>query len=183
MSLFSSRTRLTGGLGSAALLALGITTYVATADGQEAAPPTAPFSDYRVERAGVTHRITVADLPKPFATEVLVARVRALLRRGPVRRQPVLDVGDLRIESARRRVRKDGVIVPLTAKEFTLLAFLADRAGEVVDRFDVLEHCWDQAYEPESNVVDVHVGALRRKLGSGVIETVRGAGYRLVDGT
>src|SRR4051812_30465574 len=69
MSLFSSRTRLTGGLGSAALLALGVTAYVATADGQEAAPPTAPFSDYRVERAGLTHRITVADLPKPFATE------------------------------------------------------------------------------------------------------------------
>src|SRR3954469_6179622 len=69
MSLFSSRTRLTGGLGSAALLALGVTTYVATADGQEAAQPIAPFSDLRVEPAGVTHRITVADLPKPFATE------------------------------------------------------------------------------------------------------------------
>ncbi len=114
-------------------------------------------------------------LTKPFATEELVARVRTLLRRGPVRRQPVLEVGALRIEPARRRVRKDGVIVPLTAKEFALLAYLADRAGEVVDRFDVLEHCWDHAYEPESNVVDVHVGALRRKLGAETIETVRGA--------
>ena len=120
-------------------------------------------------------------LTKPFATEELVARVRTLLRRGPVRRQPVQKVGVLRIEPARRRVRKEGVIVPLTAKEFALLAYLADRAGEVVDRYDILEHCWDHAYEPESNVVDVHVGALRRKLGAGTIETVRGAGYRLVD--
>ncbi|MDO8209532.1 response regulator transcription factor [Conexibacter sp. CPCC 206217] len=120
-------------------------------------------------------------LAKPFATEVLVARLRSLLRRGPVRRQTVIDVGGLRIEPARRRVRRDGVIVPLTAKEFALLSFLADRAGEVVDRYDVLEHCWDHAYEPESNVVDVHVGALRRKLGAATIETVRGAGYRLVD--
>lgn len=122
-------------------------------------------------------------LTKPFATEELIARMRSLLRRGPVRRQPVVEVGALRIEPARRRVRKEGVIVPLTAKEFALLSFLADRAGEVVDRFDLLEHCWDHAYEPESNVVDVHVGALRRKLGAGTIETVRGAGYRLADGT
>jgi DNA-binding response OmpR family regulator len=120
-------------------------------------------------------------LTKPFATEELVARVRTLLRRAPARRQPVVDVGALRVETARRRVRKDGVIVPLTVKEFALVAFLADRAGEVVDRYDILEHCWDHAYEPESNVVDVHVAALRRKLGAGVIETVRGAGYRLVD--
>lgn len=120
-------------------------------------------------------------LTKPFATEELVARVRTLLRRAPARRQPVVDVGSLRVETARRRVRKDGVIVPLTVKEFALVSFLADRAGEVVDRFDILEHCWDHAYEPESNVVDVHVAALRRKLGPGVIETVRGAGYRMVD--
>ncbi|MGD9695355.1 MAG: response regulator transcription factor [Thermoleophilia bacterium] len=121
-------------------------------------------------------------LTKPFAADVLVARVQALLRRGPARRRPVVEVGALRIETARRRVRRDGVIVPLTAKEFALLAFLADRAGEVVDRYDILEHCWDHAYEPESNVVDVHVAALRRKLGPDAIETVRGAGYRLADG-
>ena len=120
-------------------------------------------------------------MTKPFAFEELIARVRALVRRGPARAKAVVEVGPLRIEPARRRVRKDGVIAPLTTKEFALLAFLADRAGEVVDRYDILEHCWDHAYEPGSNVVDVHVGALRRKLGGEVIETVRGAGYRLVD--
>ena len=72
-------------------------------------------------------------------------------------------------------------MVPLTSKEFALLEFLAHRAGEVVDRLDILEHCWDHAYEPESNVVDVHVRGLRRKLGDGIIETVRGAGYRVPD--
>ncbi|MBN8870945.1 MAG: response regulator transcription factor [Solirubrobacterales bacterium] len=122
-------------------------------------------------------------LTKPFATEELVARVHALLRRRPVRRRDVIELGQLQIEPASRRVRRDGVIVPLTTKEFALLAFLADRAGEVVDRFDILEHCWDTAYEPGSNVIDVHVAALRRKLGATVIETVRGAGYRLVDGS
>ncbi|EHN10191.1 Two-component response regulator [Patulibacter medicamentivorans] len=121
-------------------------------------------------------------LTKPFATEELVARVHALLRRRPARRHDTIEAGDLLIEPARRRVRRDGVIVPLTTKEFALLAFLADRAGEVVDRFEILEHCWDHAYEPESNVVDVHVAALRRKLGAASIETVRGAGYRLADG-
>lgn len=121
-------------------------------------------------------------LTKPFATEELVARVHGLLRRRPSRRNEVVEAGELSIETSRRRVRRAGVIVPLTTKEFALLAFLADRPGEVVDRFDILEHCWDHAYEPGSNVVDVHVAALRRKLGSGAIETVRGAGYRLADG-
>ncbi|WP_245604041.1 response regulator transcription factor [Patulibacter minatonensis] len=121
-------------------------------------------------------------LTKPFATEELVARVHGLLRRRPTRRMEVVEAGDLVIEVSRRRVKRDGVIVPLTTKEFALLAFLADRAGEVVDRFDILESCWDQAYEPGSNVIDVHVAALRRKLGSKAIETVRGAGYRLADG-
>ncbi len=121
-------------------------------------------------------------LTKPFATEELLARVHALLRRRPTRRHEVVEAGELVIETSRRRVRRDGVIVPLTTKEFALLAFLADRVGEVVDRFDILESCWDEAYEPGSNVIDVHVAALRRKLGSSSIETVRGAGYRLADG-
>jgi class 3 adenylate cyclase len=90
-------------------------------------------------------------------------------------------VAGIEIDPARRRVRRDGVVVPLTSKEFALLEFLAHRAGEVVDRLDILEHCWDHAYEPESNVVDVHVRGLRRKLGDAVIETVRGAGYRVPD--
>jgi two-component system copper resistance phosphate regulon response regulator CusR len=118
-------------------------------------------------------------LTKPFATEVLIARIRSLIRRGPVLRKSVIEAGGVEIDPARRRVKQDGVVVPLTAKEFALLEFLAHRAGEVVDRFDILEHCWDHAYEPESNVVDVHVRGLRRKLGDGVVETVRGAGYRV----
>ncbi|MBS1676735.1 MAG: response regulator transcription factor [Actinobacteria bacterium] len=122
-------------------------------------------------------------LTKPFATEELIARLRSLLRRRPTRRHDAIVAGALRIETARRRVRRDGVIVPLTTKEFALLAFLADRAGEVVERLDILEHCWDHAYEPGSNVIDVHVAALRRKLGAEAIETVRGAGYRLADGS
>jgi two-component system, OmpR family, response regulator len=120
-------------------------------------------------------------LTKPFATEVLIARLRTLIRRGPVLRKSVIEAGGVEIDPARRRVKQDGVVVPLTTKEFALLEFLAHRAGEVVDRFDILEHCWDHAYEPESNVVDVHVRGLRRKLGDGVVETVRGAGYRVPD--
>ena len=116
---------------------------------------------------------------KPFSTEVLVARLRSLIRRGPVLRRTVLQAAGLEVDPTRRRVRQDGVVVPLTTKEFALLEFLAHRAGDVVERYDILEHCWDHAYEPESNVVDVHVRALRRKLGDAVIETVRGAGYRM----
>src|SRR3954454_10233338 len=121
-------------------------------------------------------------MTKPFATDELVARLRSLIRRGPVLRRTVLEAAGLEVDPARRRVRQDGVVVPLTAKEFALLEFLAHRAGDVVERYDVLEHCWDHAYEPESNVVDVHVRALRRKLGDRVIETVRGAGYRMPEG-
>jgi DNA-binding response OmpR family regulator len=118
-------------------------------------------------------------LVKPFDAAELVARIRALLRRAPVAPRPVLRVGALEIDRARQRVRRDGVIVPLTAKEFALLEHLALAEHAVVDRYDLLEHCWDHAADPGSNVVDVHVAALRRKLGTGVIETVRGSGYRL----
>src|SRR5947209_6917275 len=111
-------------------------------------------------------------LTKPFATPELIARVRSLIRRGPVLRRPLIEVGDISVDPARRRVRQAGAVVPLTAKEFSLLEFLALRGDAVVDRYDILEHCWDQAYEPESNVIDVHIAALRRKLGANVIETV-----------
>jgi two-component system, OmpR family, response regulator len=118
-------------------------------------------------------------LTKPFATEELIARVGSLIRRGPVSRSPRLEFGEITIDLGGRRVWQRGALVPLTAKEFSLLEYFALRPGEVVDRYQLLEHCWDHAYEPGSNVVDVHVAALRRKLGGTVIATVRGAGYRL----
>lgn len=118
-------------------------------------------------------------LTKPFAAAELVARVQALLRRAPVAPRPVLRVGALEIERGPRRVRDGAVVVSLTAKEFALLEQLALADGAVVDRYALLESCWDHAAEPGSNVVDVHVRALRRKLGADVVETVRGAGYRI----
>ncbi len=120
-------------------------------------------------------------LTKPFASVELVARVEALLRRAPIAPRPVLRIGSLEIDRGRRRVRHDGIVVTLTAKEFALLEHLALADHAVVDRYELLEHCWDHAAEPGSNVVDVHVRALRRKLGTDVIQTVRGAGYRLAE--
>lgn len=117
-------------------------------------------------------------LTKPFAAEELVVRVQALARRAPIAPRPVLHVGALEIDRGRRRVRRDGVVVPLTVKEFAILEHLALAEGAIVDRYELLEHCWDHAAEPGSNVVDVHVRGLRRKLGDDVVETVRGAGYR-----
>ncbi len=122
-------------------------------------------------------------LTKPFDHPELAARVRALLRRPEHARDPKLAVGDLVIDPAAHTVSRAGVIVPLTAREFALLHYLADRAGEVVRRGDLLEAVWDANYDGLSNVVDVHVANLRRKLdlpGSAApIETVRGVGYRL----
>jgi two-component system copper resistance phosphate regulon response regulator CusR len=120
-------------------------------------------------------------LTKPFASAELVARIEALLRRAPIAPRPVLRIGALEIDRGRRRVKRDGIVVTLTAKEFALLEHLALAEHAVVDRYELLEHCWDHAAEPESNVIDVHVRGLRRKLGAEVIETVRGAGYRLAE--
>ncbi|MER6343974.1 response regulator transcription factor [Streptomyces sp. NPDC001595] len=119
-------------------------------------------------------------LTKPFSYVVLVARIKALLRRrNTPGAAPVLAVGDLRLETGARRVLRDGTEVPLTAKEFAVLEHLALRTGEVVSKADILEHVWDFAYEGDPNIVEVYVSALRRKLGAGLIRTVRGAGYRL----
>ncbi|MFD4689520.1 response regulator transcription factor [Streptomyces sp. NPDC058463] len=119
-------------------------------------------------------------LTKPFSYVVLVARVRALLRRrGGGTASPVLTVGTLRVETAARRVHRGEDEVTLTTKEFAVLEQLALRAGEVVSKADILEHVWDFAYDGDPNIVEVYISTLRRKLGAASIRTVRGAGYRL----
>lgn len=119
-------------------------------------------------------------LTKPFSYVVLLARVRALLRRRGSGAAPVLRLGDLTVDRAAHRVERRERAVQLTAKEFAVLEHLAVRAGEVVSKSDVLEHVWDFAYDGDPNIVEVYVSALRRKLGPDLIATVRGAGYRLV---
>jgi two-component system OmpR family response regulator len=124
-------------------------------------------------------------LVKPFALAELHARLRSLRRRGRPERPVVLEVGDLRLDPARREATRAGVRIDLSAKEFALLEMLMQRPGEVVSRTVLLEHAWDLAYEARSNVVDVYVRRLREKIdrpfGRETIETVRGAGYRLRD--
>jgi DNA-binding response OmpR family regulator len=120
-------------------------------------------------------------LTKPFSYVVLVARVKALLRRrGPAGgASPVHTIGDLRVDTAARRVFLADDEVTLTAKEFSVLEQLVLRAGEVVSKADILEHVWDFAYDGDPNIVEVYISTLRRKLGPTLIKTVRGAGYRL----
>jgi two-component system OmpR family response regulator len=122
-------------------------------------------------------------LTKPFSLEVLVARLRALLRRGAPERPVVLNAGDLRLDPALRRCERSGQQVALTAREFAVLEFLLRRAGEVVPKATVLEHVWDTNFDGDPNIVEVYVGYLRKKVdapfGRRSIETVRGAGYRL----
>lgn len=118
-------------------------------------------------------------LTKPFSYVVLVARVRALLRRRAGAASPVVAVGSLRMDTAARRVHLAEDEITLTAKEFAVLEQLVMRAGQVVSKADILEHVWDFAYDGDPNIVEVYVSALRRKLGATAIRTVRGAGYRL----
>jgi two-component system OmpR family response regulator len=122
-------------------------------------------------------------LVKPFAFAELLARLRALARRGDTGRPAVLAVGDLRLDPATREVRRGDADIDLSAKEFALLEAFMRRPGEVLSRLHLLEHAWDFAYENRSNVVDVLVRRLRRKIdepfGRRSLETVRGAGYRL----
>ena len=122
-------------------------------------------------------------LVKPFAFAELLARLRALARRGDAERPNVLGVGDLRLDPATREVRRGHSEIHLSAKEFALLETFMRRPGEVLSRLHLLEHAWDFAYENRSNVVDVYMRRLRRKIdepfGRDSLETVRGAGYRL----
>ncbi len=118
-------------------------------------------------------------LPKPFSFDELLARMRALVRRGSPPRPAVLTVGDLRLDPAERRVWRGGTELSLTAREFSMLEMFMRHPGEVLSRFELLEHVWDDSYENRSNVIEVYIGYLREKLDRETIETVRGAGYRL----
>ena len=122
-------------------------------------------------------------LVKPFAFAELLARLRALARRGELVRPTVLEAGDLRLDPATRRVWRGATEIQLSAKEFALLETFMRRPDQVLSRLHLLEHAWDFAYENRSNVVDVFVAHLRNKIdqpfGRKSLETVRGAGYRL----
>jgi two-component system OmpR family response regulator len=122
-------------------------------------------------------------LTKPFSLGELSARLRALFRRQPSERPAVLEVGDIKLDPARRHVSRNGTEIDLSAKEFSLLETFMRSPGRVLTRFQLLEHAWDYSYEQRSNVVDVYVRYLREKLdrpfGVKSIETVRGSGYRL----
>ncbi|ATZ25863.1 Transcriptional activator protein CopR [Streptomyces lavendulae subsp. lavendulae] len=163
--------------------------------------PSGDAIDYvdKLRRAGrtvpvlfLTARDTVADrvagfavggddyLVKPFAVPELVARVHNLCRRSGAARPPVRRIADLEIDTARRQVHRGGVLLILTRKEFAVLELLAARADQAVPRAELIEKCWDEMAEPSSNVVEVLVSQLRRKLGDPpLIHTVRGVGYRL----
>ncbi|HVX46884.1 MAG TPA: response regulator transcription factor, partial [Mycobacteriales bacterium] len=121
-------------------------------------------------------------LIKPFGIVEMVARVRNLCRRAGQRRPAALRFADVELDSARREVRRREVLLTLTGKEFAVLELLMSRPDQAVSRAEIEEHCWDAMAEPMSNVVDVVIAQLRRKLGEpAVIATVRGVGYRLVD--
>jgi len=119
-------------------------------------------------------------LTKPFSYVVLTARLRALLRRAPQARPAVLAAGDVRLDPATREVTVADTQVSLTPREFGLLEYLLRRPGRVITKVEILDHVWDPASAVNPNVVEVYVGYLRRKLGRQLVETVRGAGYRLV---
>lgn len=122
-------------------------------------------------------------LVKPFSYVVLLAHLRALLRRGGRDRPAELIAGDLVVDPAARTCRRGETDIALTSRETAVLEFLMRRAGEVVSKTDIVEHVWDMHFDGDLNVVEVHVSAIRRKIdtsfGRHAIETVRGAGYRL----
>ena len=140
-------------------------------------------------RDGIEDRVAGLDagaddyLVKPFSFAELLARLRALARRGQAERPAVLQVGSLRLDPATRQVWRGEAAIELSAKEFALLETFMRRPGEALYRLELLEHAWDYTYENRSNVVDVYVGYLRAKVdrpfGRHSIETVLGVGYRL----
>jgi len=126
-------------------------------------------------------------LVKPFAFPELVARLRALLRRPPLQMDPILRFGDLAMDTARREVRRGGHLIELSPREFTLLEYLMRHPGHVLTRTQITEHVWNFDFFSDSNVVDVYIGYLRRKIDRGfdrpLLHTVRGVGYRLSHAT
>jgi two-component system, OmpR family, response regulator len=122
---------------------------------------------------------------KPFSFVVLLARIRALIRRGATERPAVLETGDLRFDPATRRAWRGEAEVDLTAREGALLEFLLRRKGDVVSKREILDHVWDYTFDGDPNIVEVYVGHLRNKLdrpyGHATLETIRGVGYRLAD--
>ena len=144
-------------------------------------------------RNAVADRITGLDsgaddyLGKPFAFDELLARMRALARRGPVPRPTILEVGDLRLDPASRRVWRGDVEIELSARELALLEALMRRPEQVLSRDQLLAHAWGDTHETSSNVVDVYVRYLREKIdrpfGADSLRTVRGLGYRLTGNT
>ncbi len=118
---------------------------------------------------------------KPFHTEELLARLRALLRRAAGHASPELECGPLTIDTRAAKVMIDGTPIKLTSLEYRLLAYLMHHLGKVVSRTELVEHLYDQDFDRDSNTIEVFVGRLRKKLGVNLIHTVRGLGYRLSD--
>ncbi len=118
-------------------------------------------------------------LAKPFHTEELLARLRAIIRRSGGHASPVIECGPLEIDTRSSRVTVEGRPVKLTGQEYRLLAYLAHHMGKVISRTELTEHLYDQDFDRDSNIIEVFVGRIRRKLGVDLIETVRGLGYRL----
>lgn len=120
-------------------------------------------------------------LTKPFHTEELLARLRALLRRAAGHASPMIEIGDLTVDTRAARAFIDGAPAKLTAHEFRILRYLAHHCDKVVSRTELVEHIYDQDFDRDSNTIEVFIGRLRKKIGPERIETVRGMGYKLVD--